>query len=204
MSRKGQEAAPIELMIGVTVLAFVLVIAYYVYSNAAASQCVEKIRASSAQLARTIEEVAQQGPGTTRYVTVGFSCQSQNVKVSYITIAEGPDQTCQRMAGASRCYMLYVIGDESGQLTVIHSELLRNVGESVGIKYKVGGEETKMKCDYNSLVAYLKDGSGCDAGAFIKAGEYSFRITKQKGGPGDEKEYYVVIENLLAPEEGTS
>ena len=182
----GQESAPIELMIGVIVLAFVLTIAYFVYNNAASEQGVQKIRAEAVKLARAVEEVAQQGEGASRHVTVDFSSQG-DVKVSSFMIAQGPESTCKARTGSSRCYMLYVFGNESGKSTVLYSELLENIGPTTEIVYsQAGGSDvTVSDCSYSSVLGYVNPSSGYGTGGecyAVGAGVHSFIIRKTSGG----------------------
>ncbi len=175
MRLRGQEEAPIELLIGVTVLTFVLIIAYYVYENASSQQCVEKIKATSAELASVISQVAQGGPGTTRYFSADFSCEDTSTRISYVIIGKGNKQTCRSLFGRPDCYMLYVFGNVSGNLQLVHAEVLQNVFSPP--KMDVGGSTLELTCDYNTLIK-----GQCGRDMEMPARIYSMRISKQADG----------------------
>jgi len=175
---KGQEEAPIELLIGVTVLTFVLIIAYYVYENVSSTQYLERVKASTSQFARVIENVAQGGPGTTQHISLDFSGSSGDTRISQITIAKGPPDACLNALGTRDCYMIYVIANVSGTMQIVHSELLYHVsGEDIW--YDPTG--ANMNCDYTGLLTYFSNpssGDACGAENFLNAGVYHFTVSK--------------------------
>ena len=71
--KKGQEEAPIELLIGVTVLAFVLAIGLYTYQNLASQEYRQKLEASFSKFAGDLETIYRGGLHTSTTVDFDLS-----------------------------------------------------------------------------------------------------------------------------------
>jgi hypothetical protein len=106
---RGQEEAPVELLIGVTVLAFVLIIGIYTYQNMCASQFEQKMRTSLSDFARNIELVYKGSIGTSLPVKVDFApigCMRGDVES--IRLVQGDPDLCMSQLGEPECLVLAV------------------------------------------------------------------------------------------------
>ena len=108
---KGQEAAPIELLLGVIILSFVIIIAYYTYNNVCASQYTEKVRSTVSDFARTLEAVYQGGVGTSQFATLDFaqSWEQCSASVEYVSLVKGSAESCKAYTGFEDCLQLMVL-----------------------------------------------------------------------------------------------
>ena len=111
--RKGQEEAPIELLIAVTVLTFVLIIGFFTYQNMCSSQFEQKMRASVSTFARQIEQVYRSGIGTAQPVELDFTpigCPQSEVES--VRLISGLDSEyepiCISYTGDKSCLILVV------------------------------------------------------------------------------------------------
>lgn len=129
--KKGQEEAPIELLIAVTVLTFVLIIGFYTYENTCKAQFEQKMRASLSKFASDLELVYQGAQGTSRLVEVDFSPIGCSGSISGIKIVAGTDTTCLAQLGIEQCLFI-VVTAPNNELPFIQSV---NIPRDVTIKY---------------------------------------------------------------------
>ncbi len=106
--KRAQESAPIEVLIGVTILTFVLLIAMNLFQNSCSSQYEQKLDATFAKFARDLEFVYMGAPGTSLSTTLDLStpqgCNSVHIKA--ITLSTGSPGTCKAKLGKSECMIL--------------------------------------------------------------------------------------------------
>ncbi len=172
---KGQEEAPIELLIGVTMLAFVLVIAMLAYSNLSSSQYEQKLKASISKLARTLESVYMGSVGSSLIVDVDFSPPSQvTSKVKDIRILQGSPDFCNARFGRQDCLVVIATVEEGGKITGQAVVEAVNIPRDVTVRNQVSGYCDLSSIDYGEWESL----SGYDDCWFEKK-YYSLRITKK-------------------------
>lgn len=179
---EGQVNAPVQLLLGVTILSFVLIIGFFTYERMSRNQYEQKVKASLSKLARNMELVFQGGQGTSKTVNVDFSPPSgANMNVESIRIIPGTKQTCKRNTGRDNCLELVVIqsqGPESKDILTIEVLDIPSVGMTVE-KKGPKGEET---CDVTGIES---DDWSADWGSDELAkcawlpSRYSVKITKK-------------------------
>ncbi|MFH0986422.1 MAG: hypothetical protein V1911_00065 [Candidatus Micrarchaeota archaeon] len=109
--RKAQEEAPVELLIGVTILTFVMIIGAYMINTATVSQEELKIRASLNTLARDIEFIYFGTTGSTKISEVDFTSKNTENPIESIRIVVGLDSTCNSQIGKPNCMELVVVAN---------------------------------------------------------------------------------------------
>lgn len=106
--KKGQEEAPIELLIAVTILTFVLIIGFYTYENTCRAQFEQKMRASLSKFASDLELVYQGAQGTSRLVEVDFLPIGCPGSISDIRLVAGTTNLCLAQLGIPDCLFIVV------------------------------------------------------------------------------------------------
>lgn len=108
--RKGQEEAPIELLIGVTMLTFVIIIGLYIFQSSCSSQYEVKMQAGFSQFARDLESVYIGSIGTSFVTQVDFTqpVGCNEIRLRSINLIEGGDTACKSRFGRSDCLKLIV------------------------------------------------------------------------------------------------
>ena len=174
---RGQEEAPIELLIGVTMLAFVLVVAMLAYSNLSSSQYEQKLKASVSKLARTIESVYMGSVGSSLVTDVDFSAPSQSTsKVKDIRILRGSSDLCYARFGRSDCLVIIATVEDKGRVTGQLVVEPVNVPGSVRVFNELQG----ASCDLSSINYDQWSSSGEDYfDCWLKKRYYSLRVTKE-------------------------
>ena len=129
--KKGQEEAPIELLIAVTILTFVLIIGFYTYENTCRAQFEQKMRASLSKFASDLELVYQGAQGTSRLVEVDFSPIGCPGSISDIRLVAGTPDLCLAQLGIQEC-LLIVVTTPDQEITFIQPV---NIPTDVTIKY---------------------------------------------------------------------
>jgi len=135
--RKGQEEAPIELLIGVTILTFVVIIGFYTYQNMCSSTYDQKLRSSLSSFARTIEGVYQGGIGATQQVRIDFGEIGCASKIESIRMMQGSIDTCQSQLAKDDCLQLLAIRREGTRVAPVAVEVL-SIPSSVIVRL-IGG-----------------------------------------------------------------
>jgi len=138
--KRGQESAPIELLIGVTILTFVLIIGFYIISQSSSQEYEQKLKASFSNFARDLESVYLGGVGTSLRVNIDFSAPSagDNFAISFIKLTQGVPSTCERQVGRNDCLELYAFKrDKQGNNGLFLAEVI-NIPSSVSVKATFG------------------------------------------------------------------
>lgn len=106
---KGQEEAPIELLIGVTILGFVLIIGNYVYQNTCATQQENKLEANFNKLGTELETVYKGSLGSANVFQLDFSQTAGcvNYEIDSIRIMKAFDTECGTV---DECLVLIAYG----------------------------------------------------------------------------------------------
>jgi len=110
--RKGQEEAPVELMVAVIIFTFVLIIGYYVYNGLCAQQFEQKMSASFSKFARDIELVYLGGVGTSSIVHADFTAVGCYGNIHSIRMFAGTEGLCNAQLGSSDCAVLAMVMSE--------------------------------------------------------------------------------------------
>ena len=134
--RKGQEEAPIELLIAVTLLTFVIVIGFSVYQNMCRNQFEQKVKSSIHSLVSTIESVYRGSIGSSQSLFVDFSVEACG-KLDAIRFFSDAKLTCNKQVGYSDCIVIAATiwnKDDKSNREILMSEAM-NVPNSVRIYY---------------------------------------------------------------------
>ncbi len=177
LQKKGQESAPIELLIGVTILTFVLIIGFYVLQQASSQQYEQKLKASFSNFARDIEAVYLGSVGTSFRTQVDFtpSGSGNDFVISSIQLKQGLSPTCSAQTGRSDCMELYAYKrDKYGNENLFLAEVI-NIPSSVSI---IG---SFSNCQGGNLSEIGSRESNPDC--FITPTSHSFILTKT--GPNE-------------------
>ena len=135
--RKGQEEAPIELLIGVTILTFVVIIGFYTYQNMCSSTYDQKLRSSLSSFARAIEGVYQGGISDTQQVRIDFGEIGCASKIESIRMMQGSIDTCQSQLAKDDCLQLLALRREGTRVAPVAVEVL-SIPSSVTVRL-IGG-----------------------------------------------------------------
>ena len=177
-ARKGQEEAPIELLIGVTILTFVLIVGFYTYNNLCGQQYEQKVRSSLSNLARNLELVYQSSGSTSLNVRVDFSAVgSCSGKVEKIVLTSGLEETCLRQTGSNDCLLLVAAtrASSAGQLEPTLASEAVKISRDTLVSYEPR-QQTAVDCS---------TGQQDDLGSALCSWqplEYNFQVSKTDKG----------------------
>lgn len=106
--KRAQESAPVEVLIGVTILAFVLIIAMNIFQSTCNSQYEQKLNAGFSKFARDLEFVYMGSVGTslTSYVDLSPPNNCGNVRIGSIKILKGSAGICKAHLGKEDCMII--------------------------------------------------------------------------------------------------
>lgn len=108
--QKGQEEAPIELLIGVVILTFVMIIGFYTYQNLCSNQFEQVLKASFSKFSRDIELVYLGSTGTSQISQIDFSVPGAcGGNVQSIKLLAGIPSTCRAQTGKDDCLELIAV-----------------------------------------------------------------------------------------------
>jgi hypothetical protein len=172
--KKGQEEAPIELLLGVTLLTFVIILGFYTYQNLSGSLYEQKLKDSLSIFARSLELVYQGGEGTSKIVKVDFGGTSSSIPIESIRLLQGIRSACQKNLGKDECLQLMAITVDGSGPHPFMIEML-NIPPHVIINL----ENPDSTCDLklNELIYDTWDDPN-SANCGWKAKSYSFEIEK--------------------------
>lgn len=170
--KKGQESMPIELLLGVTILSFVIAIGFYSYRQVCVTQYNQKVESNLNNLARTMEQTYQGGIGTSPpAITVDTSPPPGcDVGFKSVNLLRGPETACQSHLNRDYCIMAVAIGvDDRGNNYVI-SRVYIDIPEGVTIEWE-------QDCELLELEKILRDEeeAECEWGR----GVFSLKLTKE-------------------------
>ncbi|MBS3060069.1 MAG: hypothetical protein J4432_01020 [DPANN group archaeon] len=181
---RGQEEAPVELLIAVTVLTFVLIVGFNTYNSLCASQYEQKLSGSMSKMARAIELVYRGATGTRINTQVDFTplggCGGD---IEAVGLYPGPTQACRSQLGTDNCQILVArvaTRTTVGQAAVVNyqariSETI-NIPRNVEIKQLLEevGARTKVDCGIEQAERLDLTASACT----WKPRTYGLSITK--------------------------
>lgn len=177
---RGQEEAPIELLIGVTMLTFVLILGFYTYQNTCKSQFEQKMHASLSKFARAVETVYMGAKGTTRTVDLDLSPIGCHAEIKSIRMVSGSEDLCRANIGSESCMVIAVQSSED-QVPLI--EVL-NVPGDITVNFVKSTSAGPDVCDVNSdgwddYISYLSGGALNCPNSFWYPVRYSIVIQKE-------------------------
>jgi len=167
--RKGQEEAPLELLLGVTILTFVVILGFYTYQNLCASMYDQKMKSSLYTFAVALEDAYHGSLDSPQPAHVDFSGSGCTVELQSIKLIKGPASACMKALGKSDCSELVALTKDQASLTTY----MVDVPSSVSISIKKSSTCTGLNAmDLSTaLNPSLKDCGWA-------AREYIFTITK--------------------------
>lgn len=172
---KGQESMPIELLLGVTILTFVLIIGFYSYRQVCSTQYDEKVKAGLNSLARTIEQVYQGGVGTSPpAITIDTSVPSGcDVNFESVRIVEGSKDACQSKTGKEECLVAVATAISEEGDRYITSRAYIDIPSSM----KVSMKGLSSYCGNKNIEGIYQEGN-LDNYCGWETGIFSLKITK--------------------------
>jgi hypothetical protein len=181
--RKGQEEAPIELLLAVALLTFVIILGFYTYENVSGSLYEQKLKDSLSTFARNLELVYQGGMGTTKVIHVDFSEIGSGGKLESVRLIQGLPSTCMSKLGKDDCLQLVAVAkDSTGRSSQLWLEML-NIPSGVTVKF-INAPASCTTTDLNAIpYAAWNDPAYLDCG--WRAKSYGFKITKVSGNQID-------------------
>jgi hypothetical protein len=129
--RKGQEEAPIELLLGVTILTFVVILGFYTYQNLCASMYNTKMLSSLKEFANAIEGAYHGSVDSPVVAHVDFSGSGCTVALQSIKLIQGPSSACMKALAKSDCSELVALTKSSSTLTTYMVDVPSSVSVSI-------------------------------------------------------------------------
>ncbi len=175
MNRKGQEAAPFELLIAVIIMGFVLAVGFMAMSELSKKQCQGSIETTMSELKTSLEIVAK-GQGKTTFAFRMPPCYTESKsRLGIRNITERI--VCSRICGGNRidCTVLEFYG------------------------YSEAGSYVSVLClDIPATVDFPSDvaGSPCDPDKY-ESGTIEYEVVSWKDGPIIPGDYILVNEYTL-------
>jgi hypothetical protein len=114
--RKGQEEAPIELLLGVTILTFVVILGFYTYQNLCTAMYTSKLTSSLKMFAGALEEAYHSTVESPVPVQVDFSGSGCSVQLQSIKIIKGPTSACMKALAKADCSELVALTKDQSSL----------------------------------------------------------------------------------------
>jgi len=159
--RKGQEEAPIELLLGVTILTFVVILGFYTYQNLCTSMYTTKLTSSLKTFAGALEEVYHGPIDSPKSVPVDFSGSGCSVEIQSIKIIKGPSSACMKALAKSDCSELVALTKDQATLMTymvdVPSFVSINIGKSAlctglnSMAYSDALNPTYKNCSWNAV-----------------------------------------------------
>ncbi len=174
---KGQESMPIELLLGVTILTFVMIIGFYSYRQVCMTQYDEKVATGLNNLARTIEQAYRGGVGTSPPVVIMDLSPPAGCNVNFesVRLVSGTKEACQRNTGKNYCVMAVAITlDEQGN-RYVSSRVYIDIPEGVSIRM----EGLEQNCGAQSIIDVYDKGFDPNEDCGWGTGSFALRVTKE-------------------------
>jgi len=193
MKNKGQESMPVELLLGVTILTFVVTIGFYSYRQVCATQYDHKVRASLDRLSRVMEQAYQGGVGTrppaiTLDTSVPPGCE---VGFESVRLVDGPSDACEANIGKEECIMAVAVSvDQRGDRYVAARSYI-DIPRDIMVEMEdMGGVNCRVADDYTDV--YDEEGFDSDDHCGWGQGTFSVQVTKERSAGRDK----IIIERL--------
>jgi hypothetical protein len=135
--RKGQEEAPIELLLAVTLLTFVIIIGLYTYQNMCASLYQDKLKTSLSTFAGKLTTIYQGGVGTADTISLDLSESGCSLKIDSVRLLQGLPDSCRREYGRADCMEMVVVTKDQSGPSILMKQMI-DVPYSVTIRFENG------------------------------------------------------------------
>ena len=132
--RKGQEEAPIELLLAVTLLTFVIIIGLYTYQNMCTAMYEDKLKSSLSTFAGKLTTIYQGGVGTADMVSLDLSESGCSLKIESVRLLEGLDDSCRKEYGRTDCMEMIVVTKDSSGSSILMKQMI-DIPYSVTVKF---------------------------------------------------------------------
>ena len=143
--QRGQEEAPIELLIGVTILTFVLVIGFYTYQSMCASQFEQKMQASLTKFANDLESLNLGYVGTVIPSELDFTPIGCAGEVESVRLLQGTKDLCLQHTNYEDCFVLVLVARAEGKpQTIIIAEPLNIRSSVTTIVHEPAGRDSSL------------------------------------------------------------
>ena len=191
MKNKGQESMPVELLLGVTILTFVVTIGFYSYRQVCATQYDHKVRAGLDRLSRVMEQAYQGGVGTrppaiTLDTSVPPGCE---VGFESVRLVDGPSDACEANIGKEECIMAVAVSvDQRGDRYVAARSY---IDIPRGVIVEMEDFDVNCRADHSEIYDPEEDFDSDDHCGWGQ-GTFSVQVTKERSAGRDE----IVIERL--------
>lgn len=181
-SNRAQVSSPIQLLLGVTIMSFVLVIGFFTYEKMAKNQYEQKIKASMSKLARNVELVHHGGIGTTKTINVDFSpTKGSKLNLESIRVLPGTTETCKRQTGMGNCLELIAIQSLEGEKVGILTIEALDVPSTINLEKKSPeGKECDKSLAYDQWNSQWNTNESQKCGWLPK--KYSVTVQKKSAG----------------------
>jgi len=160
MSNKAQESMPIQLLLGVTILTFVVTIGLFSYRQACAAQYDHRVSAGLNRIKGVIEQAYQGGVGTTPPPVVLDTTVPPGCGIGFdsVRLIDGPEAQCEANIGKEDCVMAVAVAvDEDGN-RYVSSRTFIDVPE--GVTIDMAGLDDR--CRNNNYPSILDEEPGDD------------------------------------------
>jgi hypothetical protein len=173
--RKGQEEAPIELLLAVTLLTFVIVLGFYSYNNMCGSLYQQKMKDSFSSFASAMNSVYKGAISSSQVVPVDFSSAGCTQNIDSIRLLKGDPDMCLKNLGRRDCLqMVAVMKDSTGHSSTFALEML-SIPSTMTIELDNGQCDTSLNgIDYDMWNSASADLVKCTWAPRI----YTIQITK--------------------------
>ncbi len=173
--RKAQESAPVELLIGVVILTFVLIIGMSAYQNLCSSQYEQKLKASISKLAQDLELVYMGSTGSSIITNLDLNPPAGcGYNIRDVRILRGSVDVCKARLGRDSCLVIIATVQEKGEITGQAVSEVVNIPDDVNVYLDMD----PTAC--NTLIPdlnYWSDPTNY-AGCWLQKTSYSLSISK--------------------------
>jgi len=179
--KKAQESAPIELLIGVVILTFVLIIGMNSYQNLCSTQYEQKLKASISNLANNLELIYKGSAGSSVKVTVDLTPPPAcGYNVKDVRILKGSPEMCKQHLGRDSCLAIIATSQEKGQVVGVAATELVNIPSDVAVSLDLGG--TICSSSLNSIAwSYWSDTTNYN-NCWLSKSYYTLTLSKTTSG----------------------
>lgn len=164
--QRGQEEAPIELLIGVVILTFVIIIGFYTYQNMCASQFEQKMKASLAKFANDLETLNMGYTGTVITSELDFLPIGCAGEVDSVRLFRGTSDMCMSHTNYDDCLVLVLVARTEGKggtiiiaeplnirtsTTIVHERVAIAPGDCITATTAIGNIDTFFNSDLSGF-----------------------------------------------------
>ncbi len=176
LNDKAQESMPIQLLLGVTILTFVLTIGIYSYRQVCATQYDQKVSSGLNELGSAIEQAYRGGVGTTPpSITIDTSVPAGcDVGFESIRIMDGPSDACRSNLGKEQCVMAVAVSLDDRGNRYISSRVFIDIGDT-----NIDMEGVDDNCREMDLEEAYEDPFDDEEFCGWQTGTFSVQVTKE-------------------------